>query len=124
MTTQSTLTVSGVEIVRAKFVIGDGVAHNVKGDFKDLMAHGKNRFLMASVPLDAIVTTLQCGAFGTRGGQSRLDQERAQIRISPAGLAGPAFPRAFILSRACGGPTTQMAGGWEVGHVTARLRQD
>src|SRR5215510_12781623 len=124
MATQSTVTVSAVEIVRAKFVIGDAVAHHVKGDFEDLVPHGKNGFLMASVPLDAIVTTLQCGVFGTRGGQSRLDQQGAQIRIPPAGLTGPALAGALILSWTRGGPTTQMAGGGEVGHVTARFCHD
>jgi hypothetical protein len=70
-------------------------AKTLKGDFEDLVADGKNGFLVASVPFDAIVTSLQCGAFGTRGGQSRLDQQSAQIRIPAACLAGPALASAF-----------------------------
>src|SRR2546421_13086577 len=52
-----------LEIVGADFVVGDPVAHDVVRDFENLMAHGNDRFLVAAMPLDAVIPGLQRRVF-------------------------------------------------------------
>src|SRR5688572_26210149 len=61
MATHRAFRVAAIEVIRAEFLIGHAVVHDVIRDLEDLMRHGDDRFLMAAMPLHAVIPRLQRG---------------------------------------------------------------
>src|SRR5437667_2203002 len=122
--TDSFLGVAPIEVVGPKLLVGHAVAHEIERNLEDLMPHGHDRLLVASVPRDPAISGLQGRAVLAHGPQPGLNQRAAQVPIAFAGFAASALSRTFVLARTHRAPATQVARREEPGHVAAGFSHD
>src|SRR5687767_2964180 len=79
---------------------------------------------MPSSRFEAIIFLAKVTILHAGGGDGRLDQSRAQVRIAGSNVALAPFPRALVLTRAETGPGSQMADCRPLAHLDANLGND
>src|SRR5688572_32776410 len=124
MATYGPLGMSPKEVVRPELVVRHPVAHDVVRDLEDLVSHGDDGFLMASLALHAMIPGLQGRVLLVHGAEGGLDQRGTEVPIAFAGLATAPFSRTLVLPRTHRAPAAQVARRGEPLHVAARLSHD
>lgn len=106
-----TLGVPLVKIVGAEFLIGEAIAHDVVGDFENVVADGDDCLLVAAMPFDSVVPSLERRPVAARSRQASLDQGAAQIAVPLPRLPAAPLAGTLVLTRTHGPPTTQVPSG-------------
>src|SRR5262245_59297280 len=110
-----------LEIIRAQFLVVSITGQDVVNRDQDFVRYSDHGAFMSSSRFEPIIFLAKVTILHAGGGDSRLDQSRAQVRIAGSNVALAPFPRALVLTRTETGPGSQMANCRPLAHFDANL---
>src|SRR5215813_10847784 len=112
------------EIICAQFLVVRITGQDMVNRDQDFVRYGDHGAFMPSSRFEAIIFLAKVRILHASGGDGRLDQSRAQVRIAGSNVALTPFPRALVLTGAEAGPGSQMADSRPLAHLDANFGND